>query len=147
MNAAVADKKKYRILVLDDSAFYSGLLTKQLENYTMSIQLENEMDFAIESYTSAEDCMAKIKNDTHMAFVDYYLGNGVTGSDVMKQIKQRSKNCKVIILSQTYSIKTAMKTITEGAVEFILKDKLALSKCCFLVDDFVKGKLTTPLSR
>ena len=77
-----------------------------------------------------------------MAFVDYYLGNGVTGSDVMRRIKQQAQNCKVVILSQTYSVKTALKTITEGAVEFILKDKLALSKCCFLVDDFVKGKLT-----
>lgn len=140
-------KKKYRIVVVDDSEFYNMLLTRQLENYTMGIQLESDMDFSIESYTSAETCMAKIKDDINIAFVDYYLGNGVTGSDVMRKIKQRSRNCKVIILSQTYSIKTALKTITEGAVEFILKDKLALSKCCFLVDDFVKGKLVAHLPR
>ena len=143
MNNILHKRKKYRILILDDSEFYNMLLTRELENHTMGIQLENEMDFIIESYTSAEKCMAKIKDDTSIAFIDYYLGNGITASDVMRKLKQKARNCRIVILSQTYSIRTALKTITEGAAEFVLKDKMALEKCCFMVSDFVKGRLVT----
>lgn len=148
MNTAITSgRKKCHIVVLDDSEFYNMLLTRQLENYTRGIQLEDEVDFTIDSYTSAKECMDRVKDNTSIAFIDYYLGNGITGSDVMRKIRQKSRNCKVIILSQTYSVKTALKTITEGAVEFILKDKLALSRCCFLIDDYVRGRLATPLTR
>lgn len=144
---AMSNKKKYRILVLDDSEFYNMLLTRQLENFTETLKLDHDLEFEIQSYTNVEECLAKMKPDTHIAFVDYYLGKGITGSDVIKKLKQKCRNCKVIIISQNYSIKTALKTITEGAIEFILKDREALSKCCFVLNDFVHGRLAAHLPR
>lgn len=140
MTTLMEQKKEFKIAVLEDSEFYNSILTKQLEHYTSTITIEKGYKFYIQSYISSDDCLRNIKPDIDIVFLDYYLGNGVTASEVLKKIKQKCKDCKIIIISQEKTIKTAMRTISDGAIEFIYKDVYALPKSCFIVEDIINGK-------
>lgn len=135
------EKKIFRIVVLEDSEFFNDVLTRQLEAYTSQLAMEKNCSFDIQSYTSPVDFMRNLKSDTDIAFVDYYLGNGITGEDVLKKIKQRCRDCKVIIMSQAKNVKTAAIAVNESVMDFIFKDMDALSRSCFLVEDIVIARL------
>ncbi|HYG15899.1 MAG TPA: response regulator [Bacteroidia bacterium] len=131
--------KFFRIIVLEDNEFYNRLLTKQLKNYTDVISAQKNYGFEIQSYTNPADCLNNLKEDTDLAFVDFYLGNSVTGLELIKQIKEKSPNCKIVIISQVRSVKTAFHTLAEGALEYIFKDSNALARSCFILEDIINS--------
>ncbi len=134
-------KKQFKIIVLEDNEFYNTILTRQLKNYTNEMELGNNYSFDIESYTNASDCLRNLKPDTDIAIVDYYLGESKNALDILKAIKATCNNCKVIIISQFKNIKTYYQTLNEGAYHFIFKDRNALSKSCFAVEDIINQSL------
>ncbi|MFZ5554398.1 MAG: response regulator [Bacteroidota bacterium] len=134
-------KQIFKIVVLEDSSFYNNILTRQLEYYTNAIAMDKKCEFNIQSFTSSVDFVRNLQPDIDIAFVDYYLGNGVTGSQIIREIKKVCKNCKIIIISQSRSMRTGTMTLTEGAKDYIYKDKHALSKSCFIVEDIVNDRL------
>jgi response regulator of citrate/malate metabolism len=129
--------KNFRIVVLEDNEFYNRLLTKQLQNYTSIITAQKNYNFDILSYTSPVDCVTNFKPDTDIAFIDFYLGNSITGLEIIRKIKEVSPTCKVIIISQVRNAKTSFQTLAEGALEYIFKDKNALARSCFIVEDII----------
>ncbi len=135
-------KNLLKIAVLDDSDFYNRIITKQLESYTQGLSIEKNFDFNIESYAHADDFIRNLKDDIDIAFVDYYLGSGVTGFDVLQIINKKCKHCKVVIISQARNELTTIKTLSNGASAFILKDKNALAKTCFFVEHEINKKFS-----
>ncbi|MES2567764.1 MAG: response regulator [Bacteroidota bacterium] len=131
---------EFKIVVLEDNDFYNSLLTRQLQNYTDEISHDKGYKFDISSYTNANDCLKNIKPDTDIAFVDYYLGDN-NGLEVLKVIKHKSPNCKVVVLSRDDNMKTSVQTLSEGAYTFIYKDRDALIESCYLVDEIIKERL------
>lgn len=129
-------KKELKIAVLDDSSFYNRIVSKQLESYTSALAMDRNFNFTINSYAHADDFLRNLKPDVNIAFIDYYLGNGVTGVEVMKSIHQKCDDCKVVIISQARNKLSAVDTILEGASAFIYKDKSALAKSCFFVEHY-----------
>jgi response regulator of citrate/malate metabolism len=129
--------KFFRIVVLEDNEFYNRLLTKQLQNYTSIITAQKNYNFDILSYTSSVDCVTNFKPDTDIAFIDFYLGNSITGLEIIRKIKEIAPACKVIIISQVRNAKTSFQTLAEGALEYIFKDKNALARSCFIVEDII----------
>ena len=135
-------QKTFRIIILEDSEFFNAILTQQIEYFTSTLAMEKNCRFEIQSYTSAGKCLQNLKNNTDIAFVDYYLGNGITGSDMVKKIRERCLSCKVVILSQIKDIKTSSISITDKAIDFIFKDANALPKSCFILKDMVNSCLS-----
>lgn len=133
-------KNILKIAILDDSDFYNRIITKQLESYTKGLSLEKNFEFNIESYAHADDFIRNLKDDIDIAFVDYYLGSGVTGFDVLQLIKKKCNDCKVVIISQARNELTTIKTLSNGAAGFIFKDKNALANTCFFVEHEVNKK-------
>jgi DNA-binding NtrC family response regulator len=130
-------KKNFKIAILEDSAFYNSVLTRQLRNYTDTLAIEKGYHFDIHSYTTTTDYLRNLEPDTDIAFVDYYLGQGVTAKEIMQEIKKKCDHCEVVVLSQERSVKTAHQTISDGAFEFIYKDIYALPKSCFAVENII----------
>jgi len=136
---------QFKIVVLEDSNFYNNILMKQLQNYTSAIGADKGCSFDIQSYTNASDFLRNLSSDTDIAFVDYYLSDGKNASDILKKIKQKCDNCRVIIISQIENIKTSLETIKEGAYDFIHKDQFALTRICNLVEDLINERLSPVL--
>ena len=133
----ISGQKVFRIVILEDSEFFNELLTRQIEHYADILAMEKNCRFEIQSYTSENDFIRNLKNDTDIAFVDYYLGNGITGSDMIKKIRERCWDCKVVIVSQVRNIKTISIPLKDETIDFVFKDNNALPKCCFILEDIV----------
>lgn len=133
-------QKELKIAVLDDSSFYNKLLTKQIENCTTNLAYTKGYNCSINSFVHFDDFLRNLRKDTDLVFIDYFLGQGVTGGQIIKQIKKICKNCKVIVVSKVRSIQTVVDTVSEGATAFIYKDKNALARACFFVEHIAEKK-------
>lgn len=131
----------FKIVVLEDSEFYNNILSRKLENYIKSIALDKGFNFDIQSYTNLNDCLNNLHTDTDIAFVDFYLGDSKNALYVLKKIKQKCLNCKVVVISQSKNTMTELQTISEGAVDFISKDNEALMRSCFIAEDIINERL------
>lgn len=133
--------KQFKIVVLEDNEFYNTILTRHLKNYINEMDVDKDVTIDIESYTNANDCIRNLKSDTDIAIVDYYLGENKNALDILKTIKKKCDHCKVIIISQFKNLKTYYQTLNEGAYHFIFKDRNALSKSCFAVEDILNESI------
>ena len=133
--------RQFKIVVLEDNEFYNTILTRQLKNYTDELESDKHCTFDIESYTNAGDCIRNLKPDTDIAIIDYYLGESKNAMDMLKVIRQKCSNCKVVIISQFKNIKTYYETLNNGAYHFIFKDKQALAKSCYVIEDIINEGL------
>jgi CheY-like chemotaxis protein len=131
----------FKIVVLEDSEFYNNVLSRKLESYIKPIALDKEYSFDIQSYTNLNDCLYNLNSDTDIAFVDFYLGDSKNALYVLKKIKQKCSNCKVVVISQSKSSITELQTISEGAVDFIRKDNDALMRSCYIAEDIINERL------
>ena len=130
----------FNVIVLEDSDFYNSILTRQLQTYTDSIAADKSFSYDIHSYTNTGDCIRNLKPETDIAFLDYYLNDG-NALDVMKKIKQRCIDCKIIILSQIKTIRISVQTLNEGASDFISKDRYTLARCCYILEEIINQRL------
>ena len=128
-------QKVFRLMILEDNELFNDILTRQLEHYTAMLAMERNCSFEIHSYTSSNDFIRNLRNDTDIAFIDYFLENGITGSDIIKKINERCWECKIIIVSQIRNIRT--KLLSDEAVDFVFKDINALPQCCIILEDAV----------
>ena len=135
----ILEQKVFRVLILEDSEIFNEMLTRQIEHYATILAMEKNCRFEIQSYTSPDDFIRNLKNDTDIAFVDYYLENGITGSDMIQKIRERCWDCKVVIVSQIRNIKTISIPLSDETIDFVFKDTNVLSKCCFILEDIVNS--------
>lgn len=134
----------FKIVVLEDSEFYNNILSKKLQNYIKPISIDKEYSFEIQSYTNLNDCLYNLTPDTDIAFVDFYLGDSKNALYVLRKIKQKCANCKVVVISQSKNSMTELQTINEGAIDFITKDNDALMRSCFIAEDIINERLNEP---
>lgn len=132
-------QSQFKIVILEDNDFYNHLLTRQLQNYTDAIAEDKGYEFDIQSYTNPSDCIRNLKPDTDVAILDYYLGDS-NGLDMLRVIKDKAPDCRVVIISQVKNMKTSFETLNEGAFTFIYKDRDALVQSCHLVEDIVNER-------
>ncbi len=132
----------FNVIVLEDSAFFNDILTRQLQNYTDAIAADKNFSYDIQSYTNVNDCLRNLKAETDIAFLDYYLSDSINAIDVMKKIQKKCDDCKIIVLSQIRNIKTSLQTINEGAADFISKDRFALARCCYILEEVINERLS-----
>jgi DNA-binding NtrC family response regulator len=136
-------EKSVKIVVIEDNEFFNQLLTTRLKNYIYPIADDQQFNLMVKSYTNPKDALRNMEQDTDIVFLDYYLGDSVNGMDVMKKIKKACSSCNVIIISQVKSLQTSLVTLLEGASEFILKDKNAITKSCYIAEEMIYKRLST----
>jgi ActR/RegA family two-component response regulator len=137
----VKTHNQFEIVVLEDNDFYNTLLTRQLQSYIGNFAADKGFEFTINSYTNPQDCLRNLKPETDIAIVDYYLGESKNALDILKVIRQKCEDCKVIIISGIKNIKTSYQTLNEGAAGFVFKDRDALNESCVLVEHIINDRL------
>lgn len=130
-----------KVAILEDNKFFNDLLSKRIENYMNDLSEDKKISFEIQSFTTSYDFIKNMKQNTDVALIDYYLDDVLTGVDILKKIKQDFEDCKVIIISRANTLKTSVVALLEGASNFIVKDKNALDKTCFIIEDIINAKL------
>ena len=134
-------KNTFRILVLEDSELFNQLLTNQLKWYVGEISYREGVNLEINSYKTAEECLANLTNEVDLAFVDYYLDEGKTAMDVIGKIRETNLDCRIFIVSQTKEVKSHVDLLRP--IEFLYKDHYSLPRICFITEEIMNEKLRT----
>ena len=135
------EKKQFKIIILDDSVFYNKLLTKQIEEHTEDLMYNKGCNFNIRSYIDSTTFLNNLEKDTDIAFVDYHLGQGLNGGDLIKKIEAHCLNCKIVIVSQNKNVQTVIDSVSEGSTAFIYKDENALDRVSFFLKYIANNKI------
>jgi FixJ family two-component response regulator len=77
--------------------------------------------FSVSVFSNAEDFLTVIDTDsTGCVILDIYLG-GMSGLQVLKQVKERAPNLACIVITAHGDVHTARQAFLSGAVDFIEK--------------------------
>lgn len=100
-----------KILIVEDDAVFCKLLTRFL----------SKNDFEVSDAQNGADALQFLKNmDFGYAILDYRLPD-MNGIDILKKIKEKTPNTKVIIISRYGDEDVANKAVQVGADAFISK--------------------------
>ncbi len=135
------DWPHYKIVVAEDNEFYNKLITRNIKKYIGQLALIRGFTFEVKSFTTFGDYARNLESDTDIVITDYYLNDGYNAMDVIDSVKRKAYLCKIIVLSQMQTINTAVCTLLEGACEFIYKDKKAIEKSCYIVEEIISHYL------
>ncbi len=106
----MAENRKHRILVVDDSAETLEMLQTQLQT-----------DYQVNTAKSIRDARNLLEKQTfHVAIVDLVLA-GESGLDLIEEIKKNKPYTSVIAISGQATIEHAVTAMKIGASEFIVK--------------------------
>jgi diguanylate cyclase (GGDEF)-like protein len=107
-NLVIEDK---RVLVVDDEEHVVNLLARILDSD----------GYETITAASGDEALAKFKqNPVSIVLTDIRM-NGMSGFELLKEIKNINKNTQVIIITSHASTESAMESLRNGAYDYILK--------------------------
>ncbi|MDX1478478.1 MAG: response regulator [Saprospiraceae bacterium] len=119
-----------RIFIVDDEP----LLTEMLSDYLSG----RNPGFDIRSFPTGEACLQRLEDDPDLVILDYYLNSrekeAANGIDILREIKARNKALPVIMLSSQNSYGTAGRSISYGAMHYVIKGQDAFEEIGKLID-------------
>ncbi|NNF02645.1 MAG: response regulator [Bacteroidia bacterium] len=105
-----------KIYVVDDDPMYLEMMKDHLS------KIEN---FETKTFPTGESCLDCLDEKPDVVILDYHLNEKVdtamNGLEVLKKIKVQDYNIPVIMLSSQESYAVAAKTISKGAIHYVIK--------------------------
>ncbi|AEA44927.1 response regulator [Fluviicola taffensis] len=111
-----------RIQVLDDNPFYTTLYKLQLERELLTAYSMHQNHFKISTYTDSAEFLTDLPGIHSISFLDYNLGNNLTGLDVMDKIKRQTTLAKVYIVTDENNSFILRSCLDAGADGIIFKN-------------------------
>ncbi len=96
----------------------------------ITVQYLNIADYGdILTFSDADECLEYIDLQPDIVVTEFYYGEGkINGIGLLERIKTLSPKTKVIFMSSLVDMESAIHTVRLGAVDFIVKNKMALDK-------------------
>lgn len=99
-------QKEVELLIMDDDVFFNNLLAKKFSGFQELPEIKERYNISIHQYTDPFECLTRAKNHNHkgqftIAFVDYYLGQGINGQHLIKLLTKQGMVSKVVLMSQS----------------------------------------------
>lgn len=106
-----------KVFVVDDDKMYATMLADHLEA---------QGKYAVQTFSTGEDCLARLAESPDFIILDYYLDSEVAGAknglQILQEIKKADDEVKVVMLSSQEHYGVALQTIAKGAVYYVIKD-------------------------
>ena len=136
-------KQKINVLVVEDNEYYNNLIYNALQQSAYFVQRKMKYQLVIHSFVDSSDCIRKIEsrefneNDV-VAFVDHNMGNGISGAQIIKQLKKENSNTLAVLLSQSASVEE--RSIQNNYDFYVIKDIFAPALCRLYLDQYIENK-------
>jgi CheY-like chemotaxis protein len=136
-------KKTINVLVVEDNEYYNNLIYNALQQSMHFFQCKMNYQLVLHSFIDSAECMQQIEsrefidNDV-IAFVDYNMGNGVSGPQIIRLLKKENSNTLAILLSQSRTIEE--KSSLNNYDFFVIKDTFAPALCRLYLDQYIENK-------
>lgn len=103
--------EKLKILVVDDEISIQGILTEVLE----------EDGYEVDAAGSGEEALEIFEKDKYSLVITDIRMPGMTGIQLLQEIKKISPETQVIIITSHASMETAVKALRYGAYDYFIK--------------------------
>lgn len=133
MNAQLLQPLTVRIL--DDNPFYANLLENQIRRHIRTHFGIAGAWIDVQSYTDHTTYVQSFQANRSLAFVDYYLGGNLAGTDLIQPIQEIDRQCSVIILTDTENLHIVRDCMDKGAGGLIFKTSEAVFLCAAAVQN------------
>jgi len=136
-------KKTINVLVVEDNEYYNNLIYNALQQSMHFFQCKMNYQLVLHSFIDSAECMQQIEsrefidNDV-IAFVDYNMGNGVSGPQIIRLLKKENSHTLAILLSQSRTIEE--KSSLNNYDFFVIKDTFAPALCRLYLDQYIENK-------
>jgi CheY-like chemotaxis protein len=136
-------KQKINVLVVEDNEYYNNLIYNALQQSAYFVRRKMKYQLVIHSFVDSSDCMQKIEsrefneNDV-VAFVDHNMGNGISGAQIIKQLKKENCNTLAVLLSQSAFVEE--RSIQNNYDFYVIKDIFAPALCRLYLDQYIENK-------
>ncbi len=133
-------KKIIDVLVVEDNEYYNNLLSRVLQQSPRFNEPNRKYKLVLHSFMDSATCIHKInseelRNDDIIAFVDYYLGNNISGSYIINLLRKKTNNSLLVLLSQSGISEEKGKTSPYDF--FVKKDQFAPAICRLYFEQFI----------
>lgn len=102
-----------KIYVVEDNDWYNRLLV-----HTLSLN----PDYEVKGFFNGKDFLENLHEPPDIVTLDYRLPD-VSGTDLLKQLKQDHPEIQVILISEQEDINTVVELLKLGAKDYIIKSK------------------------
>ena len=135
-------KSKFNISIIEDDKYFNMVFKKRLTQLCKSYNYPR-VAFNIQSYYNGDDFLESDIDTLDIAVLDYYLeiddeGKGVTGLEVLKEIKKASPNCKVILISEQSDVTITAELFKNGIDDYVRKNGMAANRLWSIVEEMIK---------
>ncbi len=138
--------KKINVLILEDDLYYNSLLAQKIQILQQKTHIQNIVNIHIKQFNIPLDFLHAVKstvseNTSTIAFIDYFLGYGITGLDIVYLLQEINKNIKIILMSQSEkTIKNLNEPFwTNKNFVKIIKHNYTPDICCTIVENHIKN--------
>ena len=101
-----------KIFIVEDDPWYGELI---------AYQLGLNPEYEIERFETGKSCLANLYKNPEVITLDHSLPD-LSGTEVLKQIKENLPDTHVIIISGQSDVNIAVNLLKEGAYDYIVKD-------------------------
>lgn len=130
------------IQVLDDNPFYAKFLERQIQLYIDQNFASQAAGIRIVSFTDNDEFLEAIPAGGCIAVIDYYLGNGIVGLDLLPEIRNKSAHCRVIIMTTENNLEALAECLDTNVAGFVFKDEKTIS----LMHPIIEKEIITKLA-
>ncbi|MBL4715612.1 MAG: hypothetical protein COC01_03045 [Bacteroidetes bacterium] len=120
----ISSSHAYKIFLVDDDDEYLEVLNQHL-NKTINQQGGYFNEFKLQTFPSADECIAKLSLNPDFIILDFYLP-GLNGLEALLEIKKVNPEINVIILSGNDDPEMMEKAFKSGAYDYIVKGDHAI---------------------
>lgn len=120
--------RKFVIHVVEDSDIYRELLSKFINDIDNDDFYEENHKYVIRSFRTGEDCLNALSEKPDIVVLDYFLNGYTNSKDAMnglatlREIKKRSPETHVVIVSSQADFRITSKLYQNGASDYISKE-------------------------
>jgi DNA-binding NtrC family response regulator len=108
---------KLKIYIVDDEEYYMSLVKANLHKFGFK---------DIKTFLTGEECLLEIiKDKPDCVILDYLIGEGLNGREILQRIKLVSPDIEVIILSGQEDVNIATDIIRQGATDYVVKNQMS----------------------
>ncbi|CAG5076394.1 response regulator [Parvicella tangerina] len=135
-------KKDFKIVIVEDDLYYNKALTKYVGTIC-NPKVYPGINFDIQSYFTAHDCIENLEPDVDLMLLDFYLINDeeydiIYGDEVVEVVNKYCPNCKIIMVSEQGSTHLTAQMLRNGIYDYIDKNTNSKNRIGSVIQKLVK---------
>lgn len=116
-----------KVLIVDDDLELLSIMKKFLEMKKVDVVVEEK----------GERVQGILENDTFSLIILDVVLPDVNGIEILKEIKKKSPDQKVIVMTAMLSIENTISALREGAVEYLLKPFSSMEYIWTVIEEYL----------